>query len=221
MKKFFNMEGKFFNGMTKLANLLWLNILVVICCIPVITAGAAITAMYSVTMPMTRDEEGYITRSFFKAFKSNFLQATAMWLIILAGAAVLLLDVHIVGNYLTQFMGVLLIPMCFLSLVLLALYLYAFPLQAYFANTIKGTLGNALRLAVVHLPYTLIFVLLQIMPWVVIAKVSNPGLLIAMCWGIAGIAYICSFAYRGIFHKYEGTQEEPEKESEIDTDGMK
>ena len=221
MKKFFSMEGKFFNGMTKLANLLWLNILMVICCIPVITAGAAITAMYSVTLPMTRDEEGYITRSFFKAFKSNFLQATAMWLIILAGVVVLFLDVHILGNYLTQFIGVLLIPMCFLLLVLLELYLYAFPLQAYFKNTIKGTLGNALKLAVAHLPYTFVFVLLQIMPWIVIAKVSNPGLLVAMGWGIAGIAYICSFAYRGIFQKYEGTQEEPEQESEIDTDDMK
>lgn len=215
MKKFFSMEGKFFNGMTKLANLLWLNILFVICCIPVITAGAAITAMYSVTLPMTRDEEGYITRSFFKAFKSNFLQATAMWLIVLAGAAVLLMDVHIVGNYLTDYIGVMLIPMCFIFLVLVALYLYAFPLQAYFKNTIKGTLGNALKLALVHLPYTVIFVLLQIMPWIVIAKVSNPGLLVAFGWGIAGIAYISSFAYRGIFQKYES---EPENTDEVRDD---
>lgn len=207
MKKFFSMEGKFFNGMTKLANLLWLNILLVICCIPVVTAGAAITAMYSVTLPMTKDEEGYITRSFFKAFKSNFFQATAMWLIILAGAAVLLLDVHIVGNYLTDYIGVMLIPMCFIFLVLVALYLYAFPLQAYFKNTIRGTLGNALKLALVHLPYTIVFVLLQVMPWVVIAKVSNPGLLVAFGWGIAGIAYISSFAYRGIFQKYESAPE--------------
>lgn len=203
MKNYFKMEGKIVNGLTKLANLLWLNILTVVCCVPVITAGASLTAMYSITLAMVRDEEGYITRSFFKAFKNNFLQATAMWLIILAGVIILGLDVFIIGNYAPQFMNYLLIPMCFMSIVLIALYLYIFPLQAYFSNSVKGTLANALKLALAHLPYTVVFLLLQIMPWIVIIYVSNQGLMFAMGWGTAGIAYLCSYAYRGIFGKYE------------------
>ncbi len=202
MKKFFDMHGKVFNALTKLANLLWLNILTVICCIPVVTAGASLTAMYNVTMAMTRDEESYITKSFFKAFKSNFLQATAMWLIVLAGVVVLLLDIHIVGNYLPQFASIMLIPMCAIFLILVAIYLYAFPLQAFFNNTIRGTLGNSLKLAVAHLPYTIIFVLLQAMPWVIIILMSNATIIFAVGWGLAGIGYLCSFAYRGIFEKY-------------------
>lgn len=207
MKNFFKMEGKFFNILSRIADLLWLNVLTIVCCIPVITAGASITAMYSVTIPMVKNEEGYLTRDFFKAFARNFLQATAMWTVILAGALVILADIHIIGNYAPQFQTWLLIPMCFIVIVLLALFLYAFPLQAYFKNTVRGTLGNALKLAIAHLPYTVVFLILQAMPWIVIYYVTNIGFLVALGWGFAGIGYLCSFAYRGIFRKYEAGEE--------------
>ena len=58
MKNFFKMEGKFFNILSKIADLLWLNLLTILCCVPVITAGASITAMYSVTLAMVKNEEG-------------------------------------------------------------------------------------------------------------------------------------------------------------------
>ena len=180
MKNFFRMEGKFFYILNKIADLLWLNVLTIICCIPIITAGASITAMYSVTLPMVKNEEGYLTRDFFKAFARNFLQSTAMWAVILCGALIILADVYIIGNYAPQFKVWLLIPMCFIVIVLLALFLYAFPLQAYFKNTIRGTLGNALKLAVAHLPYTIIFLILQAMPFIVIYYVTNIGFLVAL-----------------------------------------
>ncbi|MCM1537472.1 MAG: YesL family protein [bacterium] len=207
MKNFFKMEGKFFNILSRIADLLWLNVLTIVCCIPVITAGASITAMYSVTIPMVKNEEGYLTRDFFKAFARNFFQATAMWAVILAGALVILADVHIIGNYAPQFQMWLLIPMCFIVIVLLALFLYAFPLQAYFKNTVRGTLGNALKLAIAHLPYTVVFLILQAMPWIVLYYVTNIGFLVALGWGFAGIGYLCSFAYRGIFRKYEAGED--------------
>ncbi len=210
MKKFFMMEGKFFNVLSKIADLLWLNVLTILCCVPVITAGASITAMYSVTLAMVKNEEGYLTKSFFKAFAANFLPATAMWAVILGGGLVILADVYIIGNYAPQFKVWLLVPMCFIVIVLLALFLYVFPLQAYFKNTIRGTMGNALRLAVAHLPYTIVFLILQAMPVVVIYYVTNIGFLAALGWGFAGIGYLCSFAYRGIFHKYEVHEEEEE-----------
>lgn len=203
MKNFFKMEGKFFNILSKIADLLWLNLLTILCCVPVITAGASITAMYSVTLAMVKNEEGYLTKSFFKAFAANFRQATAMWAVILAGTLVILADVHIIGNYAPQFKIWLLVPMCFIVIVLLALFLYVFPLQAYFRNTIRGTMGNALKLSVAHLPYTVVFLIRQAMPVIVIYYVTNIGFLVALGWGFAGIGYLCSFAYHGIFRKYE------------------
>lgn len=215
MRKFFAMDGKFWRVLTKVADIVWLNILTVLCCIPVITAGAALTALYSLTMKMVRDEEGYVTRSFFKAFGQNFLKSTVMWLIILAGTAVILADVFIIGNYAMEFFYYLLIPMCAITLVLLGLFLYVFQLQAYFENTIRGTMKNALKLAVAHLPYTLLFLILQALPIVVIIlAIEGYTGLVMLLVGCSGIAYICSYAYRGIFEKYEEAPAQEEKAPE-------
>ena len=84
MGRFFNMDNKFFVFMGKIADLCMLNLLCIICCIPIVTAGASLTALYYVTMKMVRNEEAYIFRSFFRSFKQNFKQATVINIIMLA-----------------------------------------------------------------------------------------------------------------------------------------
>ena len=215
MKKLFGIDGKLFNSLNTLANLLWLNILTVLLCIPVVTAGASFAAMYSVTLPMVRGEESYITKSFFKGFKNNFIQATIMWLILLAGALVLWMDLNIITKAAPWLFYYMLIQLCALLILLLALYLYIFPLQAYFKNTIRGTMLNALKLALVHLPYTLVFLILQSMPWILFYLVNNQALIAVIGWGFSGIAYLSSYAYRGIFAKYEAPEEQESQMQDI------
>ena len=83
MDRFFSMDNKFFTFMNKVADLCILNIVCLICCIPIVTAGASITAMFFVTMKMVKNEESYIIKSFFKSFRQNFKQATVINLIML------------------------------------------------------------------------------------------------------------------------------------------
>ena len=98
MGRFFSMDNKFFTFMNKVADLCILNIICLVCCIPIVTAGASITAMYYVTLKMVRNEEAYIVRSFFKSFKDNFKQATIINLIMIAVGAVLYLDLNVAKN---------------------------------------------------------------------------------------------------------------------------
>ena len=81
---------KFFEFATKLAQLMWLNILTILCSLPVVTLGAAFTAMHRVLVDIYRDEENKITMTFFKAFRVNFAQATKIWLLYLVFYAILL-----------------------------------------------------------------------------------------------------------------------------------
>ena len=67
----FSMDNPFFQFIGKLVDLVWLNILTLVCCLPVFTAGAALSAMYSVLIKMALKEEGVITKPFFRAFKEN------------------------------------------------------------------------------------------------------------------------------------------------------
>ena len=98
MGRFFNMDNKFFTFMGRIADLCILNIICLVCCIPIVTAGASITAMYYVTLKMVRNEEAYIVRSFFKSFKDNFKQATVINLIMIAVGVVLYLDLNVAKN---------------------------------------------------------------------------------------------------------------------------
>ncbi len=79
-------------GLSRLADMMILNILTLLLCIPVVTAGASLTAMYYVELKWARKEEGYVVKPFFREFKANFKQATGEWLIMLAVIAVLALD---------------------------------------------------------------------------------------------------------------------------------
>ena len=98
MDRLFNMDNKFFTVMGRVADLIMLNVVFLICCLPIVTIGASLTALHYVTLKMTRNEESYIIRSFFKSFKQNFKQATVINLIMLAVAAILYMDLRIVGN---------------------------------------------------------------------------------------------------------------------------
>ena len=89
MSSFFSMDSPFFSFMSRLADIVLLNLLYIICCLPVFTIGAATSALYYQVMKMSKNEESYVFRGFFKAFRENFKKATPAWLILL-GIAVFL-----------------------------------------------------------------------------------------------------------------------------------
>ena len=81
MGRIFSLDSPLFSFLNKVADLILLNILTMICCLPIITIGASMTALHYVVLKMVRDEESYIVRSYFKSFRQNFKQATIIWLI--------------------------------------------------------------------------------------------------------------------------------------------
>ena len=90
--RLFNLDSPVMVFLTKVANLMILNILTILLCIPLVTAGSAITALYYVTIKMARGDDPYIVKSYFKSFKENFRQATIIWLIMLAVILLMVVD---------------------------------------------------------------------------------------------------------------------------------
>ena len=145
MGKIFSLDSPFVQFMNRVADIMWLNILFIICCIPVITIGASVTAMYYVTLKMVRNEESYITKSFFKSFKLNFGQATVIWLILVVAGGLLAFDyaimtgrfgVSIENSTLASAMQVLLIVV-FIFYIFTATFV--FPVLSKFYNSVKNT----------------------------------------------------------------------------------
>ena len=152
MDRFFSMDNKFFTFMGKVADLCILNIVCLICCIPIVTAGASITAMFFVTMKMVKNEESYIIKSFFKSFRQNFKQATVINLIMLAVATILYVDLRIVnqmGQPISQILHVIFLAFTVLYAMV---FMYIYPVLAKFYNSTRNTFINAVLMSVRHLP---------------------------------------------------------------------
>ena len=95
MNNIFNPDNKFFSFMGRVADLMILNLLCIVCCIPVVTAGPAIAAMYYITLKMARNEESYVVKGFFHSFKQNLKQGIVIQIIMLLLGIVLAFDAGI------------------------------------------------------------------------------------------------------------------------------
>lgn len=214
MNRLFDMDNKFFRFMGKLADLCILNILCVICCIPVITAGASITAMFYVTLKMAKNEESYIVRGFFKSFKENFKQATVINIIMLVIAAVLYADIKIVQGISQPTGKIFYYIFLAFALLYVMVFLYIYPILARFYNTVKRTFLNAVLMSIRHLPYTILMILVSACPvlifYVQAAQAQSMLLLLFVLVGFALIAYINSFFFVRIFQNYMPPEETEE-----------
>lgn len=115
----FKLDSPLMNFLSKVADIMILNILIIVCSIPVFTVGAAVSAAYYMTFKMVKNEETYIVRGFFKAFKENFKQATVMWLLVLLIIGILSVDYTIIVYSGIEFSRWIRLAMVTVSMILL------------------------------------------------------------------------------------------------------
>lgn len=220
MNNLFNPDNKFFTFMSRVADMMILNVLCIIFCIPIVTAGASITATYYMTMKMARNEEAYIVRGFFHSFKQNLKQGIVIHLLMLLLAAVLLFDLFFSRHMEGAFYMILSYIFMAGLFVYAMLYTYIYPVLAKFYNSIKNTFKNALLMSIRHLPYTILMLLFTAAPIVIMFVIPNAfpyGLLFYLTVGFATICYIHSTFFVKIFDNYiPENAEEEEVLKEID-----
>ena len=212
MGGFFNMDNPFFRFMGRVADLMILNIIFLVCCIPVVTIGPAITAMYYTTLKMVRNEESYIVKGFFHSFKQNLRQGIIINLILLAIGILLFLDMRVVVGNFQGTAGKAMYVVIWLGVVLYALiFVYIYPLLSRFYNTIRNTFTNALLISIRHLPVTILLVLLTLAPVVIVfipqAMISSLLILLFMLMGFSTIAYVKSIFLVKILDNYMPPEE--------------
>ena len=87
MKDLFNIESPFMQLLTRVGDLIIVNVLYLLCCVPIVTIGAATAALHKVGQAIVYDTDNGIAKTFFRAFRDNFKQATALWLMMVVFAA--------------------------------------------------------------------------------------------------------------------------------------
>ncbi len=202
MQKFFGLDSPLMTGLTKIADLIILNFITILCCIPVITAGAAITAMHFVALKIVRDEESYILKTFFRSFKQNFKQSTILWLIHLAVIALVVYDIIIIRYQMTNLPSWMVFALLGVCILVYLLGLHIFPLQSKFENTIPKTIKNSVLVGIMTLPKTVLMGVIQILP-IVLAVIFPAVTPVLLLLGVSGPAYLCALLYNKTFKKFE------------------
>ena len=206
MGRFFSMDNKFFTFMNKVADLCILNIICLVCCIPIVTAGASITAMYYVTLKMVRGEDPYIWQNFWKSFRQNFKQGTLIWVFSILVFIFLGMDFYIINSQNTTLFAVIRILLWCVCLIALSVFLYVFPIISHFVCSTTQALKNAVFMTFGHLPYTLVMLVITGLILYLCACSVKTFALVVVISGICGfsvVAFIYSILFDRIFKKYE------------------
>lgn len=152
----FDSESPLIRGLSRMFDCMLLSVLTIICSLPIVTVGAAVSAMYDVMIRMALDRDQGILKPYFKAFGKNFKKGTAIWLvcligIIFIGANYYLMSLELEG--ITEGVRSVIMVIVFLLTVLMGFVLiYVFPLQARYENKVGTTLKNALFISIVQFP---------------------------------------------------------------------
>ncbi|MBS6193990.1 MAG: YesL family protein [Clostridiales bacterium] len=207
MNNLFNPDNKFFTFMSRVADFMILNMLCILCCLPIVTAGASITAMYYMTLKMAKNEESYIVKGFFHSFRQNFRQATIIHLIMVVVGLLLAFDFYTTRTF--QDKGTFYMVLTYIFMMGIAIYLmvllYVYPVLSKFYNSIKNTFKNSLLMSIRHLPYTILMLLITAAPVVLaflVAKAFPMVMLFYFLMGFAVISYLHSIFFVKIFDRY-------------------
>ena len=203
----FHPDGLLIRFLTKVCDLLLLNLALVLSCVTVVFSGTAVTSLYTVTLKMIRGQDYTPIKDFLRALRENFLPS-------FPAAIMLFVDVTLLAVLRAALYAetLLISPMLFILLTIIAVFLTAllswlFPLLARFENTFSNHLSNAARLAVANLPVTFFLTAVNLLPLLLRVLIpASLGVVFAfwMLFGFAAGAWANAFYLNRIFETLQG-----------------
>lgn len=220
MKKWFSMDNPVIRALDTMADLIILNILVVICCFPILTAGPAMAAMHYVLMKIVRGEDGYIFRDYFKAFKQNFKQGFAVGFVMLLIVIFLGCDYVIFSQYQEGYSSWLEIIVIGVTILASLGGIYIFPVMARYEDRLGVIVRNSYIMALCNLPKTVLMLAATLLPVVMSVYIPQMGLFMLVL-GFSAPGLLCAYFYQRIFYKAEGKDADGEPLEPVEDSGDK
>ena len=173
------------SGLSAAADLLVLNLLAILCSLPIFTIGAAVTALDDVCFRMIRQEGSSVVRGYFHAFRANFKRGILLGLLFLAAAALLYFDYLAALAYAPVFR----VGIAAIAFLCLAFFSYAF------------------------FPRTLLMLMFTVGFWLACITFIRLMAPVLFLFGISLPCYVSCMLLGEVFRKLEEKNEENETQS--------
>ena len=137
--------------------LIKLNLIFILFCLPVVTIPIAITAMSKVILLMLMDKPFFVFGEFIAAFKAEWKRATVAGLVFFLSLAAALYGVLVYA----YIMEIFFLHSCaiMLCIIFITAGFYLFPMLALLDIGLKGAFKNAALLVLLRLPYNFLTLL--------------------------------------------------------------
>ena len=198
MNNIFSYDNPVITGINKVVDFICLALLWGIFSIPVITLGASTTAFYYTFNKVIRKDNGYLWKSFWSAFKINFIQSTAILLIQIAVYVVLIFNCYatflLYETMVPKFVcwtiwigsiGIVLWTCCWI------------PYTSRFNDEIKTVIKNSAVMTLMNLQWTMLVLVLLVIS-VALVYTFVFGILLIPALYLAGSCLV----YEKVFGKY-------------------
>jgi len=204
MFSMFSPDSKIMAVFGRICDLVLLNFAFLLCCLPLFTIGAAVSALYTVSFRMMREEDSHILRQYFRAFRDNFRQATPVFLILLIVVAPALVYFDRVFRLegIARWSSLIFLLIALVGLLTGSI---ALPWVSQFRNSPRQTLLNGLILSISRLPRALAVTAIWLLPVILWAVNFDLFVKISFLWlalYFAAAAYMCSGLLWHVFKPY-------------------
>ena len=213
LDKIFNLDNPVLGFMGMIVDAIILNLIWMVCCIPIFTFGAATTALYYALMRDVMDEEAHPVKAFFRSFKQNFKQGTVLGLIVLFVGAMFGAAAYAYGyiestqNFWNIMKGAYIISFAVYMFILQ----YVFAILANFHTTITKAVQSAFFLSIKNVGWTLIMIAIMALPFVLLI-INFFNFLPVMLLGVGCVVYLDSYFLNRIlkpwFDQAKGDEDE-------------
>ena len=208
MDRFFDVNNPVMRSLSTMVDLAIVNLMTVLFAVPIITAGGAFSSMNYVLLHLYRNEEGYLHKMFLKSFKDNFRQGVVLGLLVIVIGVVTAADLWVLRSMNSKATTALMVVITVVAVYLVTTSVYAFALQSRYENTVTGTIANAFRLSIAHLPRTIGMMITWILWILTLWYLHKAALLAFLLYGFTLPGYMCMLLYEPIFRSMENNNDQ-------------
>lgn len=206
LKKIFDPQNKILQFCDRIIDLVLLNLLFLVGSIPIVTIGTSFSALFGTILKWQKEEETSLYKDFIHLYKANLKQGTLLGSMLLIVVGVLSFDLLIMSQNNTPLFRLGTVVIYGLLILVFAYSIYLFALLGRYVYTTKLVLKNAFLMSIVHLPKTVLMIVVGIVPFLLLFANLYTfiiGFTLLVLLGFSTIVYIQSIWMNKILKTYE------------------